>query len=228
MTRQEWLTAIAKELLPIFVEAAAPVSGKIRIVCAIDEDQLWGKCSPKSTDNLTQILVSPRIHKPVDAAATVVHELVHAAVGCEHQHTEPFRRVALRVGLKGPMTATSPGAKLVKRLRPLMERVGPYPPSDIIEIDRASYAAHIARIAPHQIQATAPTTQLPNTQLTPQMIAAELLLRFKNNLATSTVLPAVRERRMYHRQTRELRIVYTDAEVAALGYSWWEWTGNNR
>jgi hypothetical protein len=153
MTRDEWLYAIANELTPIFTEAGASFSTKMRIVCAID-DEHWGKCFPRRNDNITLILVSPRIKKPIDAAAVLVHELVHAAMGSGHGHGETFRTLALRVGLTDPTQPHnwwSAGPELVKRLKSLVRRVGPYPDSDFIEIDRSSFAAHIG---PEQVSDT--------------------------------------------------------------------------
>lgn len=50
--------------------------------------------------------------EPLTILATLVHELVHTAVGTRVRHRAPFRRLALAVGLRGRMTATVAGPAL--------------------------------------------------------------------------------------------------------------------
>jgi hypothetical protein len=48
---------------------------------------------------------------PAQIAAILAHELVHAAVGIPAGHGKAFKRVALGLGLVGPMRATTPGKR---------------------------------------------------------------------------------------------------------------------
>ena len=211
MHRESWLNAMAEAILPMFTEAGIPVRSKVSIISAIDvrDSTPLGKCFPVNRDNLTQILISPRLKTPAQAASTIVHELVHAAVGCEHGHEEPFRRGALSVGLTEPMPYAPAGRKLAKRLKLLAAMVGPYPKVEIIEAD----IHHLPAILEYA------ASRDSRRQQAALITEARTLIK----QAASVTHSAVRERRMYHRQTRECRIVHSDAEVAALGSSWWEW-----
>jgi hypothetical protein len=60
-------------------------------------------------------------------AATLVHELCHAALDCEGGHGAPFKRLASAVGLEGKPTATHAGPQLEQRLNALCRQLGEYP-----------------------------------------------------------------------------------------------------
>src|SRR3546814_9943196 len=57
----------------------------------------------------------------------LAHELVHAAVGIPAGHGKAFKRVALGLGLVGPMRATTPGEAFLAAIAPILESVGPLP-----------------------------------------------------------------------------------------------------
>ena len=59
--------------------------------------------------------------------AALAHELVHAAVGIEAGRGPAFRRVALGIGLIGPMRATAAGPGFLALAAPILEAVGPLP-----------------------------------------------------------------------------------------------------
>jgi len=64
---------------------------------------------------------------PMQVAAILGHELVHAAVGVAAGHRKEFRRVARGIGLTGQMAATTAGPEFEKALRPILEEAGPLP-----------------------------------------------------------------------------------------------------
>jgi hypothetical protein len=64
---------------------------------------------------------------PMQVAAILGHELVHAAVGVAARHGKPFRRVAKGIGLVGQMAATTAGPEFEKVMRPILEGAGPLP-----------------------------------------------------------------------------------------------------
>jgi hypothetical protein len=68
-----------------------------------------------SEDKVHEILISPCLARP-DALATLVHELVHLAVGLKCGHRGPFKRAAKAVGLHGPAKATFAGPELAQQL----------------------------------------------------------------------------------------------------------------
>jgi hypothetical protein len=64
---------------------------------------------------------------PIRVLATLVHELIHASDNGESKHTGYFRKTALALGLKGPMTATTAGDELYAKLSKLADNLGTYP-----------------------------------------------------------------------------------------------------
>ena len=64
---------------------------------------------------------------PSQIAAILAHELVHAAVGIPAGHGKAFKRVALGLGLVGPMRATTPGEAFLAAIAPILEAAGPLP-----------------------------------------------------------------------------------------------------
>jgi hypothetical protein len=62
-----------------------------------------------SANGTFEVLIRPDQSDPIEVAAILAHELVHAAVALECGHKGAFRKVATRIGLEGKMTATVPG-----------------------------------------------------------------------------------------------------------------------
>jgi hypothetical protein len=56
-----------------------------------------------------------------------VHELVHAVDNCEHKHGKEFKKIALSVGLEGPMRSAGAGKALKEQLVKIADALGPYP-----------------------------------------------------------------------------------------------------
>ena len=63
----------------------------------------------------------------ITALDILVHELVHAAVGCECGHSETFYTIADAIGLDNGGITASAEEVLLKRLRDIQEILGPYP-----------------------------------------------------------------------------------------------------
>lgn len=87
-----------------------------------------GECwmAAASDDECPHVFVHPRLKDPVEVAAVVVHELIHACRP-EAKHGKDFKELALRLGLTGKMTATVPGDAFLAWIAPVLEEVGPYP-----------------------------------------------------------------------------------------------------
>jgi hypothetical protein len=135
-TREEWLGRLTKALRPDFLEAGAEIPEAVRSTCGwpsqgakAKKKRRIGECwGPKSSkDKHAEVFISPVLSNPTEVGETLVHELVHAAVGIEHGHKAPFRRVAVALGLEGKMTATYAGDALRDRLVTLTSKIGPYP-----------------------------------------------------------------------------------------------------
>ncbi len=89
--------------------------------------QWW---EPKSTkDNHSSIFIHPGKGEPVEILEILVHELVHDAVGAKAGHGPKFKKLALGLGLEGPMRSTSAGKELTKYLKDVAHRLGKFPHS---------------------------------------------------------------------------------------------------
>jgi hypothetical protein len=72
-------------------------------------------------------MIRPDIHAPGEVAAILAHELCHAAAGLKAGHGRAFRKVALAIGLEGPMTSTSAGEGFIALVAPILAAAGPLP-----------------------------------------------------------------------------------------------------
>jgi len=82
-----------------------------------------------SEGQVTEIFMSPRYSDALLVAGTLVHELIHAAIGVDKKHGVEFRKAMKLVGLKGKPTATEADDQLREHLKALIEKIGPYPHS---------------------------------------------------------------------------------------------------
>lgn len=131
-TREQWLNQLVTALRPMFKKAGAPIPKKVLV--SVGFPSRGGTSSNKltigqcwtPTKKVPHIFISPLLHDPIVVCATVVHELVHAAVGCEHGHKKPFKDVAVALGLTGKMTATVAGDELKQKLKPIIAKLGKY------------------------------------------------------------------------------------------------------
>ena len=133
-TREEWLTRLINVLRSRFEQIGHPIPVQLRVTCgwpskaALGRHQRRvGECwSPKaSADQTTEIFISPSLGEAIEAAKTLVHELVHA--GGARGHRRSFSRVAKAIGLRRPWTSTSASPELTERLNALISEIGPYP-----------------------------------------------------------------------------------------------------
>lgn len=88
-----------------------------------------GECWPDSAsaDASTEIFISPVLADAQTVLATLLHEAIHAAVGCVYGHKGPFKRVAVLCGLTGKMTATVASETLKPVLDQWSAELGSYP-----------------------------------------------------------------------------------------------------
>lgn len=138
INREDWLTRaamIASEEL--FKRNGYELPKKVRYSVSLPSRNAIGKkrttigqcwSSVCSTDGSIEIFITPMIDDIREVFATLVHEMVHAAVGNENGHNEVFKRCALAVGLTGKMTATTMTDDTWAEMKPLIEsRLGDYP-----------------------------------------------------------------------------------------------------
>lgn len=135
-TREAWLLDLANLLRPEFEQLGYPLPDKIRVSCGFPsckalarKNKRIGECwaPAASSDQTSELFMSPVLADGADAAAVLVHELCHAAASVECGHRAPFSTLARKIGLAGKLTATTASDALKERLHGLTENLGPYP-----------------------------------------------------------------------------------------------------
>ena len=131
-TREAWLIA-AVELLRLLFAAKGFAVPPCQVSCGFASTgtrsghvgQCWSTQS--ASNELNQIFISPTLKTAYDVIDTLVHELVHAVDNCEHKHGKEFKKIALKMGMKGPMRSAEAGPELKVTLTALLDLLGPYP-----------------------------------------------------------------------------------------------------
>ena len=138
--REWWLYEAATFLLAMMQAANVPTA-PVRVSCGWpvsgglgDGPHVIGQCFAQEVcaDGVSQIFISPRISDSIQVLGTLLHELLHASVGCQYGHRRQFSQPAKQLGLVGPPTATTVGPELVQVLQVFVERMGPYPHAPIV------------------------------------------------------------------------------------------------
>lgn len=139
-TRENWLLLCIEKLKPDFIEVGANIPEKVRASCGWPSKsglaakkrrigEAWSASC--SGDETFEVFISPVLKDGRLVLATLVHELVHCAVGVEKGHKGPFKKIALAIGLEGKMTETTAGEALLKRLDAIIAEVGTYPHAEL-------------------------------------------------------------------------------------------------
>jgi hypothetical protein len=137
-TREAWLNYVAQCMAPVFEKLGAPLPAQLRIAIGFTSSgrrsRSIGECwdNQCSEDRHFEIFIRPDLGEskdlmPMQVAAILGHELVHAALGVAARHGKEFRRVARGIGLVGQMATTTAGPEFEKALRPILEAAGPLP-----------------------------------------------------------------------------------------------------
>lgn len=130
LTRQQWLDAFIAIARPIFARVGRPLPGNVRAaICPPhrSKQRTVGLCwsDAVSEDRGREIWITAAETDPVRVAGILVHELCHAALPHEVKHGKEFRELATRLGLVGPMTATTEGALFKTFWGPHLSVLGP-------------------------------------------------------------------------------------------------------
>jgi hypothetical protein len=133
-TREAWLNFVAAELSrTVFAAAGVTVPAKVRLAVAFpstgNKGKRIGECwdASASADQHFEIMIRPDIAEPMEAAAILAHELVHAAAGLAAGHGPAFRKVALAIGLEGKMKSTVAGPRFLEAVAPILTEAGAMP-----------------------------------------------------------------------------------------------------
>jgi hypothetical protein len=132
-TREEWLLAAVEEIRPIFSLKGHQIPLDCQVSCGFASTgtrshhigQCWSRSS--STHERNQIFISPALYEPAEVLDTLVHELVHAVDNCEHKHGKEFKKMALSLGMVGPMRSAGAGPELKAKLEVVAQALGSYP-----------------------------------------------------------------------------------------------------
>lgn len=133
-TREEWLQAAVRKMEPWLLEHNVRMPKQWAVSCGWcrGRAKAVGQCwDPKvSSEGVTEMFISPVLSAKVEAGTqgvldTLLHEMVHAAVGIDQKHGGEFKRVARALKLEGKLTSTYPGEELANRLKGL--DLPPYP-----------------------------------------------------------------------------------------------------
>lgn len=132
INREQWLMEAVDHLIPLFERAGysiPPVKVSVGFPSTGAKGRHLGQCwSTKSAvDGINQIFIAPHLQTPFDFLDTLVHELVHAVDDCQSGHGENFKKIALDVGLKGPMRSAGAGDWLKQDLIKIAEKLGSFP-----------------------------------------------------------------------------------------------------
>lgn len=126
VNRETWLRAayslLRRKLLP-----EAPVSvalswsfpakgGTSANRRRIGECHYKGASADGAVEGDRVLLISPTLQTPFALVETLLHEMVHAALPMGTGHRKQFSRLAARVGLTKPWTATKASPELAKRI----------------------------------------------------------------------------------------------------------------
>ncbi len=144
---REWWLYHAAVFLFQLLEEVGVVPVPVRVSCGWPSHggmgqgkHVIGQCFAQEVcaDGVSQIFISPRIAESIQVLGTLLHELIHAAVGCEYGHGKQFSQVARRVGLSGPPTATivDAGSPLYTVLQQFVTEQGAYPHAPIRAIQK--------------------------------------------------------------------------------------------
>lgn len=137
MPREVWLLKLAGQLEATLFEQEMP---PYRVTCGwpsrggtAERKRTIGQCfcPTASSDGTAELIVSMWLDDPMDVAATLAHEMIHAIVGIKAGHKGPFRKLALEIGLEGKMTATYAGDTFKRVVQPILDSLGPYPHSKL-------------------------------------------------------------------------------------------------
>jgi len=139
--RETYLESAIVELRPLFKLHDFAIPKHVKVTCGWPSKSAGrsskrriGECWDKSASadkKTTNIIISMVIDSPLQALDVLAHELVHAAVGCQHGHKGPFKTCARAIGLEGKLTATTAGKDLTKVLKIIIKNLGKYPHSKI-------------------------------------------------------------------------------------------------
>ncbi len=132
-TREEWLMTAVQMLRPIFAERGYIIPDTAKVTLGFPSvggrGKRIGEChSPAgSTGGFTEMFISPLLDDTHRVLGVLVHECIHAAIGCEHGHNARFRKAMTALNLEGKPTATTEGAAFHAMVAGIVRDLGKLP-----------------------------------------------------------------------------------------------------
>jgi hypothetical protein len=139
VNREAWLEKAVKLLQPTFTKADLTVP-EIRVSVGWPSRgalsarrRTIGQCwyGEATGDSVPQVFISPALDNQAEVLATLVHEMLHAALPSDTGHKGAFVKGMKRLGLEGKPTATVAGKDLLETLEPISNKLGDFPHSKI-------------------------------------------------------------------------------------------------
>lgn len=139
LTREQWLNLLTERYRDGIFKEQAPgftLPDKLRISVGWPsknglgrKKRTIGQCwSPEcSEDQTTEVFISPTLGEPYRAAETLLHELVHAAVGTAAGHKGAFISCAKKLGFESPWTQTPASEDLKVRIAEMLKDMPSFP-----------------------------------------------------------------------------------------------------
>ena len=132
LTREAWLQLatrrLADELFRPLGHAVPEVKVSVGFASGGMRSHAIGQCWARSSadDQINHIFIAPSLGA-YDAIDTLAHELIHAVDDCEHKHGKEFKKIALALGMKGPMRGAAAGPVMKVRLEQMLQELPHYP-----------------------------------------------------------------------------------------------------
>ena len=135
-TREAWLEAVIKKLIPVFKKVGLAIPKKIKVSCGWPSGRPGGKTvaecwSPNCSEGgYYEIFLTPaksRVHGSDGVVSDLIHELIHAAIGNKHGHKKPFKDAMRKLGLEGKAKSSTLNKELCAKIKAIIQVVGPYP-----------------------------------------------------------------------------------------------------
>lgn len=137
MNREEWLEKLVEYLRPHYLASEVPIPDRVRVSVGwpsqrglSEKNRVVGQCwmIESTADAVNQIYISPLLAEGIQAAKTLAHELVHAALPTGSGHKKPFIAACKKAGLTdGPPKSVEPGPELTVKIEAMLAEMPPYP-----------------------------------------------------------------------------------------------------
>jgi hypothetical protein len=156
-TREAWLEAATSEFSIHFLQAGFPLPPLVKVSCAFtsggtrkhrNNKVQIGECwdASRSGQGAVEIMVSPIKDDAVEVAATLFHELCHAANGVSNGHRGDFAKLARSGHLEGPLPQTKGGKEFAEWVKPVLKRLGTYPHAALDTSKRTKQTTRLLKV----------------------------------------------------------------------------------